>query len=299
MGYIVTQTKLNTRSVVEKIQKLPTLPEIALNIMDLAASPDVSMDEMAREISRDPSLAARVLKVANSPFYGMPRQVDSLKLALVILGLNEIRNLALGIMIFKMMGSLDNHPNYNRKRFWTHSVGCAMAAKILSRKLGTPSGGADFVVGLLHDMGKIVIDEYFNPEYALIYEHSQRENVPMVNAEKKLLGESHEQIAGWLAEKWRLPETLCEAVTYHHSLTDSGSVTALKDPKTAAMAYIAEAFCDHNNVGWDGDSGCNDVKAKKVWNILLSGQTRYGMNDVDEILDDVLQEFRKTPLGIF
>jgi HD-like signal output (HDOD) protein len=121
----------------------------------------------------------------------------------------------------------------------------------------------------------------------------------MLKAEKKFLGESHERIAAWLAEKWHFPESLCEAIIYHHSLALTKSTPQLKDPKTVAMTYIAEAFCDRNSVGWDGDSGCNDIKAKKVWDILLSGQNKYAMNDVDEILDEVLQEFRKSPLGIF
>lgn len=284
------------KSVVERIQKLPTLPEVGMNILDLAADPEVSMEEMARVIKRDPSLVARVLKVANSPFYGMPRQVDSLQLALVILGLCEVRNIALGITILKVIKGLDTHVTYDREKFWIHSLGCGVAARILGRKLNLRSDGADFIVGLLHDMGKIIIDEYFGSEFVRIYDTSMQDHCSMIEAEKKFLGESHERIAGWLAEKWRLPESLCEAIVHHHDLSPEGSKRPLIDPRTAALAYVAEAFCARHEVGWDGDAGRNEITDKGAWEILLSGQDKYSYDDVDTILEETFQEFKETPL---
>ena len=257
------------------------------------------MEDMAREIHRDPSLAERVLKVANSPFYGMTRQVDSLRLALVILGLIEVRNIALGVMIFKVIDGMDTHSTYNRGKFWNHSAGCAVAARILGRKLDLHTEGVDFTAGLLHDTGKIIIDEYFNREFVQICDYSKGADTPLIEAERKFLGDSHEQIAGWLAEKWLLPETLCEAIIYHHVLSSPESGFVLKAPKTVALTYVAEAFCDINNIGWDGDSGCNDIKDEIVWGILLSEQDKYSQDDIDAILDEVLREFEETSLHPF
>jgi HD-like signal output (HDOD) protein len=286
------------RSVVERIQKLPTLPEIGVSILDLAADPEVSMEAMAEAINRDPSLAARVLKVANSPFYGMPRQVDSLQLALVILGLSEVRNIALGIMILKVIKGLDTHVTYDRDKFWTHSLGCGIAARILSRKLHLRNDGADFIVGLLHDTGKIIIDEYFSEDFLKIHDASMQSHCSMIEAEKRFLGESHERIGGWLAEKWRLPETLCEAIIHHHDLSLPGLERSLIDPRNAALAYLAEAFCGCHEVGWDGDAGCNEIKDERAWGLLLSGQDEYSYDDVDSILEETLQEFEDTPLQL-
>lgn len=287
------------RSVVERIQKLPTLPEIGMNILDLAADPEISMEELSRAINRDPSLSARVLKVANSPFYGMPRQVDSLQLALVILGLYEVRNIALGIMILKVIEGLDTHVIYDREKFWIHSIGCGIAARILSRRLNMRGDNTGFAVGLLHDMGKIIIDEYFSQEFAQIHNKTLHDNCAMIEAEKEILGESHEQIAGWLVEKWRLPETLCEAVVHHHDLSPRAeSGKALKDPKAAALVYIAEAFCHRHEVGWDGDSSCNDIEDKMAWEILLSGQDKYSHDDIGTILDETFQEFIEIPINL-
>ncbi len=288
----------DVKSVVDKIQKLPTLPKIGLSILDLADDPEISMEDMSRLMQHDPSLAARVLKVANSPFYGMPRQVDSLQLALVILGLCEVRNIALGIMILKIMSGLDTHITYDRDKFWTHSTGCGIAARILGRKLNMRSEGADFIVGLLHDMGKIILDEYFCEQFARIFERMTATGAPMVKAEREIIGESHEQVGGWLAEKWRLPETLCEAITYHHRFPELQEGPALKDPKTVALAYITEAFCDQYMIGWDGDSGCNDIRNEQAWEILLSGQSTYSAGDIGVILDETKQEFNDAPLHV-
>lgn len=290
--------KTDVKSIVERIQKLPTLPGIGLSILDLADDPTVSMEEMSRVMCQDPSLSARVLKVANSPFYGMPRQVDSLQLALVILGLSEVRNIALGIMILKAIEGLDTHVTYDREKFWAHSVGCGIVARILGRKLDMRNEGADFIVGLLHDMGKIIIDEYFCEEFARIFDRAIIDGAAMREAEKEILGESHEPVAAWLGEKWRLPETLREAVLYHHGLPPPQNRPALKDPKMAALAYVAEALCDRFDIGWDGDSGQNDLEDRGVWEILLSGQDRYTLHDIDSILDETLREFGNSPMQI-
>jgi HD-like signal output (HDOD) protein len=226
----------------------------------------------------------------------MPRQVDSLQLALVILGLREVRNIALGIMILKVIDGMNTDVTYDREKFWTHSLGCGVVAKIIGRKLELRNDGADFIVGLLHDMGKIIIDEYFSEDFLQIHDISMQRRCTMLDAEKRFLGESHERIAGWLAEKWRLPETLCEAIIHHHDLSFPGLERPLIDPRNAALAFIAEAFCGCHEIGWDGDAGCNEIKDKRAWGILLSGQDEYSYDDVDKLLEETLREFEDTPL---
>lgn len=278
------------KPLVEKIQSLPTMAKIGMKILDLAADPEVSMSELSKAIHQDPSLTARVLKVANSPFYGMARQVDSLQLALVILGLNEVRNIALGLSLFNVVKTLNSNV-YDREKFWTHSAGCGIIARILGRKLDFRSEGTDFIVGLLHDVGKIIIDEYFSEEFAQIFEKTLTTKMKMLEAERELLGESHEQLGEWLVEKWRLPETVCNAILYHHQLPEAGLWKALKDPGLISLAYVAEAFSEYYDIGWDGDSCYSDIRNPEAWRTLLSGQNRYSVNDIDLILAETLQAF--------
>lgn len=294
----MTYSKSEVKSAVERIQKLPTLPETGLRILDLASDPNVSMEDMSHVLHQDTALSARVLKVANSPFYGMPRQVDSLQLALVILGLSEVTNIALGIMILKVIKGLDSHVTYDRENFRIHSIGCGIAARIIGRKLNMRNEGADFIVGLLHDMGKIIIDEYFHEEFTLIFERVKTQGTPMFEAEAEILGESHKQVGAWLAAKWRLPETAREAILHHHRIPQPQDLPTLNDPKTVALAYIAEAYCDRFKIGWDGDAGCNDLRDKRAWEILLSDQGKYTIDDIDRILDETQQEFGDSLLHI-
>ena len=289
----MTYSDKEIRSVVERIQQLPTLPKVGMTILEFASDPEISMEELSRSIHQDPSLAARVLKVANSPFYGMSRQVDSLRLALVILGLNEVRNIAIGITIFNVIRDLSSNVTYDREKFWIHSAGCGVVARIIGRKLSLGGEGTDFIAGLLHDMGKIIIDEYFGDDFKLIFEKTRTYGIPMLEAERAVLGESHEHIGQWLAEKWRLPETLCEAIFYHHESPSPESCAAVKAPDLVALSYIAEAFCDRYEIGWDGDSGYNDLKNRKVWEVLLSQQDEYTIDDVDTLLAETYQAFRQ------
>ncbi len=287
----MSYSRAELKPLVEKIQSLPTVAGIGMKILDLAADPEVSMSELSRGIHQDPSLAARVLKVANSPFYGMARQVDSLQLALVILGLNEVRNIALGLSLFNVVKTLDSNVTYDRGKFWVHSAGCGIIARILGRKLNFRSEGTDFIVGLLHDLGKIIIDEYFSTEFAQIFQKTLTTKMKMLEAEREFLGESHEQVGEWLVEKWRLPETVCEAILYHHDLPEAGYRNALKDPRLISLAYIAEAFSEYYDIGWDGDCSYSDVRDPEAWHTLLSGQDKYSIKDIDVILAETLQAF--------
>ncbi len=286
------------KSLVEKVQKLPTLAEVGLRILELASDPEVSVQELSHAIHQDPSLAARILKIANSPFYGMVRQVDSLQLALVVLGLNEVRNLALGLSLISVLKTMNTNKIYDRGQFWCHSTSCGMVARILGKKAGVRNEGTDFLAGLLHDMGKIVLDEYFSEEFALIYERTMSQDVSMFQAEREILGETHDVVAGWLVAKWCLPETLRDAIVHHHDLL-STKVSELKDARLVALSYLAEAFCEHYGIGWDGDSGCNKLKDKEIWRVLLASQNDLSSEHISEILQDTLQTFNQSRNYIF
>ena len=281
------------KSVVERIQNLPTLPKVAIRILELASDPEISIDELSRAIYQDPALAARVLKVANSPFYGLPRRVDSLQLALVILGLADITNIALGITILNVIRNLNPTVAYNGEKFWVHCAGCGIVARILGRKLNLRSQGADFTAGLLHDIGKIVIDEHFDRKFVFLFNKAFTHAPPVLEAERELLGESHERIGGWLADKWHLPETLSDAILYHHDLPSPDLWASVKEPRLAALSYLAEAFCEHYNVGWDGDFGYSDVRNREAWKVVLSEQDRYTTRDIDVIIKETLQSFHE------
>jgi HD-like signal output (HDOD) protein len=142
------------RQEVEEIGALPTLPEIPMKILHLVANEDSSMDDISKIVERDPSLTANILKVANSPYYGVRQKIASLKLALAILGLNEIINIVTSISIVRLFPASRRDGSFERAKFWQHSFGCAAAVRMLARDLELETQGVEFVAGLLHDLGK-------------------------------------------------------------------------------------------------------------------------------------------------
>ncbi|MBI4831869.1 MAG: HDOD domain-containing protein [Candidatus Lindowbacteria bacterium] len=281
-------TREQLRAKVEEIRNLPTIAKIAMKTVELATKPDVSMSDLGQIVHQDPSLAARILSVANSPFFGMARQVDSLRTALGILGLTEVQNILFSLSIFKVAKNADSHITYDREKLCLHSAACGMVANILASQLGLRNDGADVAAGLLHDVGKIIIDERFRPEFVQIFERAIAQKKDMREAETEILGASHAQIGAWLAKKWRLPDALCEAIEHHHELPASAARKTLKDPELVALLHLAEAFCQCYEIGWDGDSHCCDVKESEAWEWLFSGQAKYTMSDIDQILAETL-----------
>ncbi len=273
------------------IDNLPTIPKMGMRIVELASDPEVSITKLSEAIHQDPPLAARVLKVANSPFYGVARHVDSLQLALVILGLNEVRTLALGVTFFNVMKSMNPEISLFRETFWFHSAACGIVARILGRKLDIRSEGADFIAGLLHDMGKIVIDACFGGKFASVFDKTFKDAPPMIDAEKEIVGHTHEPIGAVLAEKWHLPQSICDAIAFHHAFPTTDSAANLEDPKIASVCYLSEAFCQRYKIGWDGDSGSCDLRNSKAWETILSGQDKYTESDIDGIITETLQTY--------
>lgn len=298
MGYgkerEVSSEKNQIRSAIEEMENLPTIPKLGMKIIQLATDPDVTMEQLSDVIHQDPSLAARILKIANSPFYGVSRKVDSLQLALVLLGLNEVRNIALGITFFSVMKSLEPKLSHYREMFWYHCASCGIVARILGRTLKVKSEGRDFLAGLLHDLGKIVIDACFGGKFVSTFNNTFKHKPPMLEAEREILGETHEKFGRLLAEKWCLPKSICDAIDYHHEFPSTGSLDTLEDPQTVSLSYLSEAFCEQFEIGWDGDFDCSDLRNGKAWELLLSGQDTYTTDDIDTIIAETLQAFRKS-----
>ena len=285
--------KQEIKTAIDNISNLPTIPKTGMRIIKLAADPDVSIEELSAAIQQDPSLAVRLLKVANSPFCGASRHIDSLQLAIVILGLKEVQNIILGITFFNILKSLDPELSHYREEFWFHSAACGMVARILCQKLGFKCAGADFIAGLLHDMGKIVIDVCFGGKFVPVFDKTFTHKPSIIEAESEILGQTHEKFGSQLADKWNLPKTLCDAIAYHHEFPSMTSFTPLRDPLIVALTYISEAFCEHYEIGWDGDFDGADLRNERAWDVLFGKRKTYTTSDIDSLITETLQVFKQ------
>ncbi|MBS12868.1 MAG: HD family phosphohydrolase [Gemmatimonadetes bacterium] len=241
--------KQRLRQVTEKVIGLPSLPTVVTQLINLVGDPATSARDISQLISADQALTAKILKVANSAFYGFPRKIATVQLAIVVLGFETVKNLGLSVAVLKRFQAGKAHPLFDRQQFWEHAIGCGVAARMLAHKRSKKLEPEAFVAGILHDIGKLILIEYFPDEFGEALELAHEELLTISEAEMKVIGVTHAEIGGWLAEKWNLPETLVQAITHHHD------PMAMEDPNEILMiTHAANALTRHNHVGQAGDS---------------------------------------------
>jgi HD-like signal output (HDOD) protein len=202
--------------IVAAIEQIPTLPKTSSDIMSAIDDKDVNIDRITELIEQDPALAVQVLKFANSPFCGTIHTVSSIKHAIVVMGLGEIKSLLLVFAVQKFFDSsvVDND---NRKRFWTHSLVCSHVANYLARYFQRPADDTIFISALIHDLGKIILDQYLHKEFLEIIDYITMEGSGFMVAEKVVVGLTHCQIAAKLLKQWCFPQKVVMQVFYHHA----------------------------------------------------------------------------------
>jgi HD-like signal output (HDOD) protein len=195
-----------------EIQEISTMPHVMTRIMEIITDERSSASDLAEEISKDRSLTAKILKIVNSAYYGFYREIDKVSDAVVVLGFNEIRRLSLAISVLDIFrGTSEGY----RLMSWNHAFICAAMCDILAQKQGLQDSGA-FTAGLLHDIGKSVLDQYFSDMFTKIQTCMYERSLKAHEAENLLYDFDHADIGYWLSERWNLPVGLSEAIHYHH-----------------------------------------------------------------------------------
>jgi putative nucleotidyltransferase with HDIG domain len=214
---IMPGAKERVAKIIENVDSLPSLPSIVLALMDVVNSSDSSADDAAKLISKDPALTSKMIRLANSAFYGIPRSISSVSSAVVILGFNTIRSLVLSASVAKMF---DGKHSLDMDRFWKHSIVTAMTAKIIVRHLMSVrmmDPESAFCAGMLHDIGKLIFSQYMPEDYAAVCNYAKENGVSLFEAEEALMGINHAQMGKILADKWSLPLDLEYAFVHHHN----------------------------------------------------------------------------------
>ena len=222
--------------VVIRADDLPTIPSIAWQILQVTNDERSSANDLSKILHTDQSLASRVLKVANSPFYGIPGRVTSIHQAVTLLGFRAIRSIALAMSVFNAFHVASRGAYFNRFKFWEHALFCGVAARELG-KLYRLDENECFVAGLIHDVGKVVIDRYLPESFAKIINRVDEERCSMGKAEMAELGSTHASIGMKLLMKWKLPEKTIWAVGKHHA-----PWTMDKFQSIACLTYLANVL---------------------------------------------------------
>ncbi len=270
-------------AVVSRIKTLPTLPTVVTRLMQVVDSPTASAADVSKVIASDQALVAKILRIVNSAFYGLPRRVSTLTQATVVLGMNAIKNMVMSVTIFNTFRS-DASANefFSREQFWNHSLGVAAANKVLARHLRYPVPEEAFMAGLIHDIGKVALDQYMHPSFQKVVRLVQEKQIPFRKAEIEVLGVDHSELGSWIAEKWNLPLQLVEAIGLHHA-----PAQARKSPKLTAMVSLADMIARQEELGFGGDPFGVEIH-DCVWERL-----KISSDDVAGLIAEVRQEYHK------
>jgi len=200
------------------IERMPSLSTTVTKVLEVCNRPDTSANDLNRVIALDPVLTGQVLKLINSAYYSLPNQINTLTRAIIMLGINTVKNLALSTAVLGSMTREDSFRSLSMDAFWTHSLCVGVMAKTIAGLRGIPGTVQEefFVAGLLHDLGKIPLNNCFAEEYRQALELAWLEQGPLPRAEETLLGFSHGLAGGMIAEKWQLNRSLAEVLRFHH-----------------------------------------------------------------------------------
>lgn len=257
------------RQITEKIIGLPTLPTVVTQLISVVGDPASSARQIAQLVSTDQALTAKILKVANSAFYGFAREIATVQLAIVVLGIEMVKNIGLSVAVLKRFSEGKEHRLFDRQRFWEHAIGCGVAARMLALKFKDRRIADEaFVAGVLHDIGKLILIEYFGDEFTEALEKAEAEGLAIVDAEEQVLGVSHADVGAWLAEKWNLPLNLVHAISYHHRPFEPD---AEKPEDLVVLTHMGDALIRHLRVGNSGDQQLASLDAR-VANMFKQGR---------------------------
>ena len=207
----------------DRVLDIPTLPVVAIKVNKLLQDYDISITELTGTIEKDQAIVSRILRLVNSAFYGLQSKVESVHQALVVLGLNTVRNVVISVSVIKAFSGKDSFEGFDIKDFWRHSVGVAVASRYLAVQTRLDNPDDCFIAGLLHDIGKVILSEYFKESFGQVWASVRDDGLSFYEAEKNLLPLNHAQIGGHLAAKWRLPPDLIDTIRYHHTPREGAS----------------------------------------------------------------------------
>ena len=244
------------------IRSLPTLPIVANNVIKLTQNPDSTAFEIAEAISQDQSLTSKVLKTANSSYYGFPRKINTINYAIVVLGLNNIKNIVLSTSIMKQFSKKDENLLFDHKDFWKHSLLCGILSKKISEDMGIKNSEEMFMCGLLHDFGKLILDAFFKEEFILALQLAKDSHLSLMEAENKVFGFNHSGVGALLLKKWSLPPLLVKAVESHHSPEESQNAFRI-----VSIVHVSNYLCRKIGIGSSGDSVLPELN-KKAFKIV-------------------------------
>jgi len=267
MSVSIEQRDQTVATAIKEISHIATLPEITLRIIELVEDPKSTAQDLHNVISNDPALCSRILKVVNSSFYGLPGQIGSINRAIVLLGLNAVKNIAIAASLAKLFRGGDLTNSFSARHLWTHSNAVAATSKIIADSLKLGLSDEAFLAGLMHDIGIMVEMQFDRNKLIEAIDQLGLDSagvpaVDMLEVENNVFGASHQEFGAALCEKWKFPKSFALVTGYHHRPLEVPE----ESQTLTSIVYLADRLTAGQDEGFrmdltstDVDSGVKDI----------------------------------------
>ncbi len=260
-------------AAIREISHIATLPEITMKIVELVEDPKSTAQDLHKVISNDPALCSRILKVVNSSFYGLPGQIGSINRAIVMLGLNAVKNIAIAASLAKLFKGGDLTPTFSARDLWTHSNATAAACKLVAnaQKLGLSDEA--FLAGLIHDIGVMVEMQYDRAKLIEVIRRTgpDAKGVPatdFIKNEVDVFNATHQEFGTALCDKWKFPKSFAFVTGYHHRPMDLSA----ENRTLACIVYVADRLAADAGQGFRMDIASTEMDPAVLDHLKLTGE---------------------------
>ena len=254
--------------ILSSVYNVPTVPQIITEVSNLIDNPKTSASILGKMISNDQGLVTKILTIANSPLHGIPRRVATIDFAIVVLGFTQVKNIVLALSMMETLKVVGNR-KFDQKKYWMHSILTAAAAKRIADDLGYQTSGEVFTAGLLHDLGIPIIYKFFNKEYKEIIDVVSKNEMTYLEAEENFLGITHQEVGRYLVDRWNLPTSIADVISYHHKPS-----LAENNRELTALVHLADNMTRKLMIGdfsWDETTSLD----LEIIDILRLGDEEY------------------------
>jgi len=228
------------KDLIKNIRNLPTIPLIAQEVLNLVNDDMLSLEKLENIVERDPAISAKVLSVANSAFFGFQVTTDALGSAMMRIGFNNVKNIALAISLMTILDDGKRGKEFDYKKIFNHSVSVGFTARLLCKNLKLKMNDECLMIGMLHDLGYLVLNRYFPEKYEEVLIAFEQEKT-LLDAEKKVLDFTHADIGMWFAEEWKLPDMVQDVNLFHHTPS-----LAKRNEVHVALIHVADYLTSKN-----------------------------------------------------
>ncbi len=251
----------------DKIESLPAFPAIAFEVIKLTRDSSSTSKDIEKIIEKDPNLVSQILKMANSSFYGLSREVNSLNHAINLLGFVQVENIVMISVMLTSVKKLPLHKHFNRDKFLEHSFGCGVTAKIIANMLNLNFSSSEFSGGVMHDIGKVLLDLYAPDALDEILENAYKKGLSFYDSEMELYDMNHSLLGAKLLSIWGLPNELMDIVEYHHNPKEANNKLLV------SIVHVADLLTYSEGIGFGGNYAKFTLEEDEGWKIITNNVT--------------------------